>query len=249
MTYSMINLPELELLSQEETLSLIKMAQEGDKDALDKVVKHNLKLVLKATYRFKNTGYDLQDLFQTGVIGLIKAVSGFDADKGFRFSTYAVSKIIGEIRLHLRDDGPIKVSRSIKKIARDVRSREEELKKELNRSPTIGELAEDTGYTREEIVQAFEAGKNPTSIYQPINREEDNELYLVDSIEDDSDKKYDKLELIEVIKNLDDRSRKIIYLRYFEDKTQQEIADYLGISQVQVSRLEKKILIQLRDTL
>lgn len=253
MNYSMIDLPDVELLSREETRYNIKLAQEGDKNALDKLVKHNLKLVLKVTYRFKNSGYDLQDLFQIGVIGLIKAVKGFDLSRDIRFSTYAVSRIIGEIRLHLRDDGLIKVSRSLKKIAREVKQKEEEMKKNLNRSPSIGELAKETGYTKSEIIQAMEASKSPASIYQTIHEDDGNNLFLVDSLEENTAESgisnLDKLELVEVLKKLDERSRLLIFLRYFEDKTQQEIADYLGISQVQVSRLEKKILAELRQSL
>ncbi|MFW6389962.1 MAG: sigma-70 family RNA polymerase sigma factor, partial [Halanaerobiales bacterium] len=185
MNYSMIDLPEVDLLTGEETNYYIKKAQKGDKDALEKVVEHNLKLVLKVTYRFKNTSYDLQDLFQIGVIGLIKAVKGFDLSRGFKFSTYAVSKIIGEIRLHLRDDGIIKVSRSLKKIARVVRKKEEELKNKLNRSPSISEIVEETDYSREEIIRAVEANKSHTSIYKKMtNNDDGNDLYLIDRLKE-----------------------------------------------------------------
>jgi RNA polymerase sporulation-specific sigma factor len=249
----MIDLPEVELLDEEETRYYIRFAQQDDKDALKKVVEHNLKLVLKITYRFKNSGYDLQDLFQTGVIGLIKAVKGFDLNRGLKFSTYAVSKIIGEIRLYLRDDGIIKVSRSLKKIARVVRQKEDEMTKKLGHSPSINELEEETGYSKEEIIRALEADKNPASIYQTIYNDGDSDIYLIDSLkEDKTESEYsnlDKLELVEVLRKLDNRSRKIIFLRYFEDKTQQEVADEIGVSQVQVSRLEKKILSELRKSL
>lgn len=253
MNYSMIDLPDLELLSEEETRYYIRLAQQEDKSALEKIVEHNLRLVLKVSYRFKNSGYDLQDLFQVGVIGIIKAVEGFDLERGIKFSTYAVAKIIGEIRLYLRDDGLIKVSRSLKKIARVVRQKEEELSKKNNQSPSISELASETGYSREDIIQALEADKNPASIYQTINPDSNNELYLLDSLANESAEKeidnFDKLELVEVLRRLDKRSRKIIFLRYFEDKTQQEIAEEIGVSQVQVSRLEKKILKELRMSL
>lgn len=253
MNYSMINLPDLELLSDGETNHLIRLAQNGDENALDKIVEHNLKLVLKVTYRFKSSGYELQDLFQVGVIGLIKAAKGFDISKGFKFSTYAVSKIIGEIRLYLRDDGIIKVSRSLKKIAGIVRKKEEELKKVLNRSPSLNELSAAIEVPREDIVRALEANKTPSSIYQTINNDSNNDIYLLDSLGDkqgeDDLSTFDKLELVDVIRNLDPRSRKIIFLRYFEDKTQQEIAEEIGVSQVQVSRLEKKILKELRESL
>lgn len=253
MNYSMIDLPEVELLSEDKTREYIKKAQLGDKKYLDKIVEHNLKLVLKVTYRFKNSGYDLQDLFQIGVIGLIKAVKGFDLNRGVKFSTYAVSRIIGEIRLHLRDDGIIKVSRSLKKIAREVRKKEEELKNNLNRSPTINELASELDYTKEEIIQAIEANKNPTSIYQTIHEDDGSSLHLIDSLEEETSNRgfsnIDRIALVEVLKKLDERSRKIIFLRYFEDKTQQEVADLIGVSQVQVSRLERKILNQLKRLL
>lgn len=251
MNYSMIDLPDIELLSDEETNHYIKLAQEGDKQALKKVVEHNLKLALKVTYRFKNSGYDLQDLFQIGVIGLIKAVKGFDISKGFKFSTYAVSKIIGEIRLYLRDDGMIKVSRSLKKIARIVRKKEEELKKVMNRSPSIGELSVATEIPKEDIIRALEANKNPASIYKKINNDNNSDLYLLDNLEDSESEKevseLEKMELMDVIRKLDPRSRKIIFMRYFEDRTQQEIANEIGVSQVQVSRLEKKILKKLKE--
>ncbi|MEJ6951007.1 SigB/SigF/SigG family RNA polymerase sigma factor [Natronospora cellulosivora (SeqCode)] len=253
MNYSMINLPDLELLDEHQTADYIKKAQSGDKDALNKVVEHNLKLVLKVTYRFKNSGYELQDLFQIGVIGLIKAVNGFDIDRGFKFSTYAVSKIIGEIRLYLRDDGMIKVSRSLKKIARIIRKKEEELKKNLNRSPSLCELSAATEIPREDIVKALEANKNPTSIYQTINNDSEKEMYLLDNLEDEQAEEdisnFDKLELVEILRELDPRSKKIIFMRYFEDKTQREIAEEIGVSQVQISRLEKKILKELREAL
>jgi RNA polymerase sporulation-specific sigma factor len=249
---SVINLPNVKLLSQEKTREYIKVAQLGDKDALDKLVEHNLKLVLKVTYRFKNSGYDLQDLFQIGVIGLMKAVKGFDLQREIMFSTYAVSRIIGEIRLHIRDDGAIKVSRSLKNIARIVKQKEEELNKELNRSPTINELVEETNFSREDIIQALEANKSPSSIYQLIHEDDGSELYLLDSLKNENSEQnmaeVDKLTLLELIKKLDERSKKIIYLRYFEDRTQQEIAKEIGVSQVQISRLEKKIIDDLRQS-
>ncbi len=253
MNYNIINLPEVELLSKKETREYIKKAQQGDKEALDILVKHNLKLVLKVTYRFKNSGYDLQDLFQIGVVGFIKAVKNFDLNRNLRLSTYAVAKILGEIRLHLRDDNIIKVSRSLKKTARIIKATEEELENKLNRSPTISELAEETGFSRTKIVQALEADKGPTSIYKPLNVEEGKGLYLIDSLKEEKEKtnygKTEKLSLIESIRNLDERSRKIVYYRYFKDMTQQEIAEKIGVSQVQISRLEKKILNKLKEAL
>lgn len=253
MDSSIIDLPETRLLREEETREYIKAAQKGDKEAINKLVEHNLKLVLKVAYRFKNTEYDLQDLFQIGVIGLIKAIEGFDLSRNVKFSTYAFSRILGQIRLHLRDDGMINVSRSLKKIARVVKQKEEELEKQLNRPPTINEIAEETGYSRDKIVQALEADKNPSSIYKPFFQDEGSELQLIDSLDNKADEKditnIDKINLMEVLQKLDERSRKIIYLRYFKDWTQEEVGEKIGISQVQVSRLEKRILRRLKKIL
>ena len=250
MDYRTIDLPDVRLLEEEETRKYIKAAQKGDKKALDKVVEHNLRLVLKVTYRFKNRGTDLQDLFQIGVIGLIKAVEGFDLSRGIKFSTYAFSRILGQIRLHLRDDGIINVSRSLKKIAKVVKQKEEELRKKSSNKPTLEELVQETGFSKEKIIQALEANKNPTSIYKTTYQDEGSEIKLIDSLENQIDKEessnIEKIHLVEMLKQLDERSRKIIYFRYFEDKTQTEIGDKLGISQVQVSRLEKRIIKKLK---
>ena len=251
--YKIMDIPDLPLLEEKDTRKLISKAHQGDEKARDKLVKHNLKLVLKIAHRFQNKQYSLQDLFQIGVIGLIKAINGFDLQRNVRFSTYAFSRITGEIRLHLRDDGPIKVSRKIKKIGRILRKKREELKQLKNREPTISELIEDTGYSREEIVQAFEAGRNPASIYKPFCEKEGEQLLLIDHLEINQQQQEisetDKLNLMEVINELDERDRKLIYYRYFEDKTQQETGEEIGVSQVQVSRLEKKILARLKKKL
>ncbi|MFW6238768.1 MAG: SigB/SigF/SigG family RNA polymerase sigma factor, partial [Halanaerobiales bacterium] len=239
-----IDVPDVPLLEEEETRDCIKKAQNGDREALDKLVKHNLRLVLKITYRFKNTDYELRDLFQIGVIGLIKAVKGFDLNRGVKFSTYAVSRILGEIRLHLRDDEMIKVTRSLKKRARDIKKKREEMAQKLNREPVVGELAAEMDCSREEIVRALEADKEPRSIFQTIYDDGGKKLTLLDSLGDDkADNKefsaINKLALKEELNKLNEREKLIVYLRYFEDKTQQEIGDIIGVSQVQVSRLEK----------
>mgnify|MGYP006311054427 CR=1 FL=1 len=160
---------------------------------------------------------------------------------------------MGEIRLHLRDDNIIKVSRSLKKTARIVKKREEELKKELNRSPTIGELVEKTGFSRSKIIQSLEAVRSPASIYQPLNKEDGADLFLIDRIKENKKEEFmeetDKISLIETIRQLDERSRRIIYYRYFKDMTQSQIAEKIGVSQVQISRLEKKILNKLKEAL
>ncbi len=250
MDNNIIDLPGVNLLKEKETKNYIKKAQHGNSKALNKLIKHNLRLVLKMTYRFKNSKYDLQDLFQIGVIGLIKAVKGFDLERNVKFSTYAVSRILGEIKLFMRDEGIIKVSRNLKKIGRIVRKREEEYKKKYGRAPTINEISEITGFTKQKIIRAMEANKYPTSINKEIYEKEGQKLYLVDSIEDeearDKIENLDRVTLYNLIQNLEKRERKIIYLRYFEDKTQAEIGKEIGVSQVQVSRLIKKILAELR---
>ncbi|MFW5996060.1 MAG: SigB/SigF/SigG family RNA polymerase sigma factor [Halanaerobiaceae bacterium] len=247
-----IDLPEVPLLEEDETRKYIEEAQAGGREALNKLVKHNLRLVLKITYRFKNTDYDLRDLFQIGVIGLIKAVKGFDLERGVKFSTYAVSRILGEIRLHLRDDEMIRVSRSLKKRARDIKKKQEEMVQNLNREPAVGELAAEMDCSREEIVRALEADKEPHSIYQTIYDDGGRKLTLLDSLGDDKDQEREhaeinKLALREELEKLNKRERLIIYLRYFEGKTQEEIGEIIGVSQVQVSRLERKILKKLKQ--
>jgi len=247
---NIIDLPGVKLLKEEETKNYIEKAQQGNSKALNKLIKHNIRLVLKMTYRFKNSKYDLQDLFQIGVIGLMKAVNGFDLERKVKFSTYAVSRILGEIKLHMRDEGIIKVSRNLKKIVRIVRKKEEEYRKKHNKEPTINEIIAETDFTKQEIITAIEANKYPASIYQTIYEEDGNELCLLDSMEDekarDNIENLDRITLYNLIKGLDKRERKIIYLRYFKDKTQAEIGKEIGVSQVQVSRLEKKILTELR---
>lgn len=243
--YKTLNIPELPLLDEEETKSLIKKAQNGNEKALDRLVRHNLRLVLKIAHRYKNSQVAFPDLFQIGVVGLIKAIKGFELERNVKFSTYAFSRIMGEIRLFLRDKGSVKVSRSLKKIARILRKKREELKKKLNREPTLKELEKETGLDREKIVRALEAVQNPTSLYKTINKGEEKGLRLIDNLAQEVKGEFsreEKLNLQECLKNLDPRSRRIIYLRYFEDKTQQEIGEEIGVSQVQVSRLEKKIL-------
>lgn len=253
MDYDIIDLPRVKLLNEDETRKYIKKAQKGDEEALEKLVKHNLRLVLKVTYRFKNSEYNLQDLFQIGVIGLIKAIKDFDLERKVKLSTYAVTKILGQIKLHIRDDGIIKVSRSLKKIAHIVARTREELEYKLGREPSISEIEEETGINREKIVQALEANRTPSSIYQTVYDNEGSKLHLIDRIREkrieDKLENIDRIVLLERIRSLDKRSRKIIYYRYFQDMTQQEIAEKIGVSQVQVSRLEKKILKKLKEAL
>lgn len=224
---------------------LIKKAKNGDKSALDTIVSENIGLVWSIVRKFGNRGYEFDDLFQIGSIGLIKAVKNFDLSFNVKFSTYAVPMIMGEIKRFIRDDGIIKVSRRFKELSVRVRAAAEKLEVKLNREPKISEIAEFIGESVEDISIAIDSVCAPESLNKCVNENEKSPNYLIDKI---SKTKYDESDLIDrislksAITNLCERDRKIILLRYFKGKTQMEIASMLGISQVQVSRLEKKIL-------
>ena len=236
-----------EMLSNEEVRELIIRSQQGDVKARDLLVEKNMRLVWSVVQRFLNRGYDPEDLFQIGSIGLIKSIDKFDLSYDVRFSTYAVPMIIGEIQRFIRDDGTIKVSRTMKELGNKIRITKEELSKTLNRSPTIQEVADELGITPEEVAQAQEAIKNPHSIHETVYENGGEPITLLDQIADDDKEWFDKLSLEEVIRSLSERERLIVYLRYYRDKTQSEVAKRLGISQVQVSRLEKKILEEMKE--
>lgn len=230
-------------LDDTEVKRLIALSQAGDSVARDTLVSCNIRLVWSVVQRFMNRGYDPEDLFQIGCIGLLKSVDKFDLQYDVKFSTYAVPMIIGEIQRFLRDDGSVKVSRSIKELANKVRKVSENLSKTLGRLPTISEVAGELGVKPEDIVQAQEAGKPPASIHETVFENDGDPITLMDQIADESEEHwFDKLALNEAIESLGERERLIVYLRYFRDQTQSEVASRLGISQVQVSRLEKKIL-------
>ncbi|AOT68666.1 RNA polymerase sporulation sigma factor SigF [Geosporobacter ferrireducens] len=242
-----------EILTHEETIALIKRVQGGDKYAQDILVSHNLGLVRSVLKRFANRGYERDDLYQLGCIGLVKAIEKFDLSYDVRFSTYAVPMIIGEIKRFLRDDGMIKVSRSLKQTAGKVKSVKETLFKQLGREPTLQEVSEELNISKEEIVMALDSNVHPDYLYDVIHQDDGSPVHLIDKIsesnvEDDSEV-IDRLALREVLSKLKPRERQIIVLRYFKDKTQTEIAEILGISQVQVSRIEKKVLQQMKDLL
>ncbi|OEH85702.1 RNA polymerase sigma-F factor [Desulfuribacillus stibiiarsenatis] len=235
-------------LKDEELKELIVRSQAGDHEAKDRIVNTNLRLVWSVVQRFINRGYEPDDLFQIGSIGLIKAIDKFDLSYEVKFSTYAVPMIIGEIQRFIRDDGSIKVSRSIKELSQKVKKARDHLSKTLSRTPKISEIAEELGVTSEEVVFALEANKQPKSIYETVFENDGDPILLMDQITDtDENKWFDKLALAEVIKDLPEREKLIIYLRYFKDQTQTEVANRLGISQVQVSRLEKKILNHIKE--
>lgn len=230
-------------LEDAEVKRLIALSQSGDADARDKLVQANIRLVWSVVQRFLNRGYEPEDLFQIGCIGLLKSVDKFDLSYDVKFSTYAVPMIIGEIQRFLRDDGTLKVSRSLKELANKVRKTKDELSKGLGRQPTIGEVAERLGISPEEVVFAQEANKPPASIHETVFENDGDPITLMDQIADESGERwFDRLALSEAIETLSERERLIVYLRYYRDQTQSEVASRLGISQVQVSRLEKKIL-------
>ncbi|MDY5627298.1 MAG: RNA polymerase sporulation sigma factor SigF [Clostridia bacterium] len=229
---------------------LIKRAKEGDKSAESEIVNGNIALVWSVARKFSNRGYDLEDIFQIGCIGILKAIKNFDLSYNVRFSTYAVPLIMGEIKRFLRDDGIIKVSRRLKEIAQKAKITKEVLEKELNREVKISEIAERIGETPSDLAIAMEANVAPESLYKEINENDKSPGYLIDKIAKNTDTEeeiLDKISLNEAIKALDEREKKIIILRYFRGKTQSEIAASIGISQVQVSRLEKKILGRLKE--
>ncbi|WP_430785452.1 RNA polymerase sporulation sigma factor SigF [Virgibacillus flavescens] len=233
-------------LTDKEVKSYIHKSQNGDKAARDILVERNIRLVWSVVQRFINRGYDPDDLFQIGSIGLIKSIDKFDLSYNVRFSTYAVPMIIGEIQRFIRDDGSVKVSRSLKETGNKIRKKRDELTKELGRSPTVNEIAYILEISPEEVVQAEEATKTLHSIHETVYENDGDPITLLDQIADDDTRWFDKFTLQEAIRGLNERERLIVYLRYYKDKTQSEVAERLGISQVQVSRLEKKILDEMK---
>ena len=233
----------------ERTMELLLRAKNGDKEAGEQLVQENLGLVGSVVRRFENRGYDREDLFQIGAIGLMKAIEKFDFSYEVRFSTYAVPLVAGEIRRFLRDDGMMKVSRSIKESGWRVKQSREKLEQELGRSVTLQEISEDTGLSEEEIALAMDASEEVASIYQTIYQSDGSELYLVDKMADDAPQEEQLLNRItieQLIGRLEPKEQKLITLRYFEGRTQSLVADTMGMTQVQVSRMEKKILHKMR---
>ncbi|GAA0346946.1 RNA polymerase sporulation sigma factor SigF [Bacillus carboniphilus] len=235
-------------LKDHEVKELIFKAQNGEQEARDTIVQKNMRLVWSVVQRFLNRGYEPDDLFQIGCIGLLKSVDKFDLSYDVKFSTYAVPMIIGEIQRFIRDDGTVKVSRSLKELGNKIRRAKDELSKTNGRIPTVNEIAEYLDISVEEIIMAQEASRSPSSIHETVYENDGDPITLLDQIADQEENKwFDKIALKEAIRDLDERERLIVYLRYFKDQTQSEVAGRLGISQVQVSRLEKKILQQMKD--
>ena len=229
----------------DHTISLIRKSHHGDKEAREQLVKENVGLVWCVVKRFYGRGAEPEDLFQIGSIGLLKAIDKFDLSYDVQFSTYAVPMISGEIRRFLRDDGMIKVSRSLKKLSYKCGKKKEELTERMGREPTLEELATSLGTEKEELVQAMEAATEVESIYRPIHQEGDSQLSILDRLEEKSrpeEHLLNRMMLSQILDGLDKEERQLIYLRYFQEKTQSVIAKEMGISQVQVSRMEKRIL-------
>lgn len=249
--YAEMNLPRFPRLSDEEVIQCLKLAQQGDEKAREKLINCNLRLVFTMIQRFQNRGYETEDLFQIGVIGLIKAIDKFDLQYEVKFSTYAVPMILGEIRRFIRDDGPIKVSRTYKENARLIRQTQEEMADQLGREPTLIELSEALGMPMDVLVTSLEAVASPISLHEPINQDEQEPIYRLDQIKgtDEDATTFNRLAMEEVMDALEPREREIIRLRFFEDLTQSQVAERIGLSQVQISRLERRILKRCRELL
>ncbi len=240
-----VNTAKLPLLKQQEKEALFIRIKDGDTEAREEFIKGNLRLVLSVIKRFSSSNENVDDLFQIGCIGLMKAIDNFDITLNVKFSTYAVPMIMGEIRRFLRDNSCIRVSRSIKDTAyKAIYTKENMMKKSL-REPTLAEVAKEVGVSKEEIVYALDAIQNPMSLYDPVYSDGEDTLYVMDQISDKKNKEenwVEHLSLSEAMKQLNKRENEIIALRFFEGKTQMEVAKIIGISQAQVSRLEKNAL-------
>ncbi|HIS28360.1 MAG TPA: RNA polymerase sporulation sigma factor SigF [Candidatus Avamphibacillus intestinigallinarum] len=234
------------ILTDQEVRDLIKRSQDGDRTARDHLVERNVRLVWSVVQRFINRGYDPDDLFQIGSIGLIKSIDKFNLAFDVRFSTYAVPMIIGEIQRFLRDDGSVKVSRSLKEMNHKIRRKKDELSKKEGRAPTLQELANALEVTVEEIVQAEDATRLPQSIHETVFENDGDPITLLDQIADEDKGWFDEILLKDALNMLNEREKLIIYLRYYKDQTQSEVARRLSVSQVQISRLEKKILEEMK---
>lgn len=239
-----INTSELKVLTESEKMALLRQIQDGDQTARDRLIGGNLRLVLSVIQRFAGRGENPDDLFQVGCIGLMKAIDNFDLSLNVRFSTYAVPMIIGEIRRYLRDNNSVRISRSMRDVAYRAMQAKEKLTNEHGREPTIYEIAEAIELPKEQVVMALEAIVEPVSLYEPVYADGGDTIYVMDQIGDKNDDRgwLDELSLKEAIKSLSDREKRILHLRFFKGLTQMEVSAEIGISQAQVSRLEKSAL-------
>ena len=239
-----VNTSKLTVLKEKEKIELLKRIREGDQQAREKMIQGNLRLVLSVVQKFTNRGENLDDLFQVGCIGLIKAIDHFDPNQNVRFSTYGVPMIIGEIRRHLRDNNSVRVSRSLRDTAYKAMQAKEALVNRNSREATVDEIAKEIGVCKEEVVMALEAIVEPMSLYEPVYSDGGDTIYVMDQVGDQNgeDDWLDEISIREAMKNLGEREKKILTLRFFVGKTQMEVAKEIGISQAQVSRLEKGAL-------
>ena len=239
-----INTSTLKILPEKEKQILLKEAKNGNKKAREDLISGNLRLVLSVIQRFTNRGENLDDLFQVGCIGLIKAIDNFDTSHDVRFSTYAVPMIIGEVRRYLRDNNPIRVSRSLRDTAYHAMQIKERISNEKGYEPTVEEIAKEMNLKKEEVVIALEAVVDPVSFYEPVYSNGGDTIFLMDQIgSNETDRDWlDEIVLKEAIKNLPDREKNILSMRFMKGMTQTEVADEIGISQAQVSRLEKNAI-------
>ncbi|MDD7601701.1 MAG: RNA polymerase sporulation sigma factor SigG [Firmicutes bacterium] len=244
-----VNTANLPLYKEAEMTEMLKKIKSGDKETRDEFIKGNLRLVLSVIQRFSGRGENPDDLFQVGCIGLIKALDNFDMSHGVKFSTYAVPMIIGEVRRYLRDNNAIRVSRSLRDLAYKALQAREVLSRSLQREPTIAEIAEELGVERQEVVLALESIQEPISLYEPVFHDDGDAIYVMDQVSDtkNTDARWiENIALSEAMKKLTPRERKILNMRFFEGKTQMEVAEEISISQAQVSRLEKNALKYMR---
>lgn len=247
-----VNTSKLPLLTQEEKDALFEKIEQGDKAARERYIKGNLRLVLSVIQRFAGNGENADDLFQVGCIGLMKAIDNFDRSLDVKFSTYAVPMIIGEVRRYLRDNNSIRVSRSLRDTAYKAIYAREAFIKEYDRDPTMEELAKELDMKKEDVVYALDAIAGPVSLYEPVYQEGGDTLYIMDQVSDKKNREENWVEHIslrEAMKRLSDREYNIIKLRFFDGKTQTEVAEEISISQAQVSRLEKAALKSMKNYL
>jgi RNA polymerase sporulation-specific sigma factor len=244
-----VNTAKLPVLKEKEMRELLLMMKDGDDEAREKFIKGNLRLVLSVIQRFNNRGENVDDLFQVGCIGLIKAIDNFDLSQNVKFSTYAVPMIIGEIRRYLRDNNSIRVSRSLRDIAYRALQVRDKLIGENNKEPTISQIAKELKVPREEVVFALDAIQDPVSLFEPIYHDGGDAIYVMDQISDNKnldDSWLENISIKEAMKRLNSREKLILTLRFFDGRTQMEVAEDIGISQAQVSRLEKTALRHMR---
>lgn len=247
-----VNTAKLKVLSNEETIALLRRTKEGDMGAREQLISGNLRLVLSVIQKFANRGENPDDLFQVGCVGLIKAIDGFDLSQPVRFSTYGVPMIIGEIRRYLRDNSSIRVSRSMRDTAYKVMQAREQLMAKSQREPTVEQIAQALDIPREDVVFAMDAIVEPVSLYDPIYEHGGDTICVMDQVSDNRNTDENWLEHIalkEALKRLGQRERRILALRFYEGKTQMEVSTEVGISQAQVSRLEKNALNTIRKNI